>query len=203
MMQCSSLLRCLANTASRCCSAKMNPIEPRSLSAANRIARAVWMVVRALVFVTSPSPLFRWRRLVLIAFGARLHPTAKIYPSTKIWAPWNLQMDQNSCLAHSVDCYNVAFVRIGSDSTVSQYTYLCTASHDIRNANHALIAGEITINSGTWVAACSFIGPGVRLGAGSVIGARSVVMADIPDNVVAYGHPAKVVRSRSKGTERR
>lgn len=39
--------------------------------------------------------------------------------------------------------------------------------------------------------------PGITIGENSVVGACSLVTSDIPDNVVAYGVPAKVIRSRS------
>jgi galactoside O-acetyltransferase len=38
--------------------------------------------------------------------------------------------------------------------------------------------------------------PGVTIGENSIVGACSLVMSDIPDNVVAHGVPAKVVRPR-------
>jgi maltose O-acetyltransferase len=37
------------------------------------------------------------------------------------------------------------------------------------------------------------VGPGVRIGRGAVIGANSVVLADVPDHAVAVGSPARVL----------
>src|SRR6185312_11674139 len=67
-------------------------------------------------------------------FGANVHPTAHPYPKCRIWAPWNLTMAAHSCLANNVDCYNVAPVMLEEYAIVSQYSYLCSASHDFNDA---------------------------------------------------------------------
>ena len=52
----------------------------------------------------------------------------------------------------------------------------------------------IHILENAWIGAGAIINPGVTIGRSSVIGAGSVVTHDIPDNVVAYGIPARVVK---------
>lgn len=66
----------------------------------------------------------------------------------KIWAPWNLQMGHRACLGPEVICYNQDKVILEDDVVVSQYSYLCTASHDINmlnTANDSLITAPIWI----------------------------------------------------------
>jgi acetyltransferase-like isoleucine patch superfamily enzyme len=53
----------------------------------------------------------------------------------------------------------------------------------------------VIIEDNVWIGFDCCILPGVRIGAGSVIGARSVVDSDIPSSSVAAGNPAKVIRS--------
>jgi putative colanic acid biosynthesis acetyltransferase WcaF len=105
-------------------------------------------------------------------------------------------MDDSSCLSHFVDCYCVAPIHIGKFSTVSQYSYLCTASHDYNDRAMPLIAGPITIGAHAWVTADVFVGPGVSIGEGAVIAARSVVIRSIPPWVVAAGNPANPIKKR-------
>jgi len=76
-----------------------------------------------------------WKRFLLRLFGAKISPTAVVYSSAKVYYPANLTMDAYSCIASDVDCYNVASIHIGKFATVSQYAFLCTASHDIKWAN--------------------------------------------------------------------
>ena len=54
----------------------------------------------------------------------------------------------------------------------------------------AIIMPGVTIGNSIVIGA----GSGVTIGEGCVIGAGSVVTKDIPDNVIAYGNPCKVVR---------
>lgn len=137
-----------------------------------------------------------WKRMLLRLFGAKLHPTANIYSSVKVYYPVNLIMEENSCLASDVDCYNVDKVIVGANTTVSQGAYLCTASHDITDPLHHLITAPITINESAWVAAGAFVGMGVTIGEGAVVGARACVFKDVEPWTVVGGNPAMVIKKR-------
>lgn len=165
---------------------------PHSLS--HRLGRVAWGVVQATLFRPSPRPLFGWRRFLLSLFGAKLDPKARVYPRVRIWAPWNLEMEAFATLADDVDCYCVDRVFIGRRATVSQYTYLCGATHDFELSTRPLMPMPITIGARAWVAADVFVGPGVTIGEGSVVGARSSVFGDLPAWKVCVGSPAKPIR---------
>ena len=169
---------------------------PSSHSTRNKIGRVLWGFVWLLLYRPSPKPFHFWRRSLLRLFGARIGSGACPHPSAKIWAPWNLEMGDHSCLSHSVDCYCVAPVRIGAHATVSQYSYLCTASHDCEQSDMPLITAPILIGDGAWITADVFVGPGVTIGNGAVVGARSTVIKDVPPWTVVAGNPAKVLRHR-------
>ncbi len=170
-------------------------VSPHSLT--NRIARVVWGAVYVLVFRTSPRPLHFWRNWVLRAFGARLHPTSRVYPRARVWLPANLEMGAGATLADDVDCYNVRLIRIGAYTTVSQYSYLCGATHDHEDPAMPLVPRPITIGARAWIAADVFVAPGLTIGDGTVVGARSSVFKDLPAWVVAMGNPARPVRPRT------
>lgn len=154
--------------------------ESLQLTVANRIGRTLWSLVWLLLYRTSPRPMHFWRRWLLRLFGARIGAGARSYSRVRIWAPWNLTMGAYSCLANDVDCYCVAPVTLGAYAVVSQYAYLCAATHDIRDPSFPLVVAPIVIEDEAWVAAGAFVGPGVRIGEGAVVGARSVVMEDVP-----------------------
>jgi putative colanic acid biosynthesis acetyltransferase WcaF len=163
---------------------------------ANKALRALWGLVWLLLYRPSPTPLHAWRRFLLRLFGARVEAGAHPYPRARIWAPWKLSMAAHSCLADDVDCYCVAQVTLGEHVTVSQYSYLCTASHDYRDPAMPLVAAPIVIEREAWVAADAFVGPGVRIGAGAVIGARSVVLQDVDAWTVVAGSPPRRLGER-------
>ena len=82
------------------------------------------------------------------------------------------------------------------NATVSQRTYLCTASHDIRSPRHEQTEKPIIIEDRAWVAAEAFIGPGVTIGEGAVVGARAAVFKDVEAWTVVGGNPAREIGKR-------
>ena len=166
------------------------------LSLANKLARTAWQVVWLLLYRPTPRLFHPWRCLLLRLFGAKLGRAVHPYPSARIWAPWNLEMGDHACLSEGVDCYCVAPIRIGAHTTVSQYSFLCTASHDYTRADMPLVTAPITIGERAWITADVFVGPGVTIGDGAVVTARSSVFTDIPPWVVARGNPAVPVKAR-------
>lgn len=167
-------------------------------SVGNRAARAVWGVVRILLFRPTPRPLHAWRRLLLRCFGARIGRGVRVYASAKVWAPWNLTMGDFSVLGDDVDCYTVDQIEIGAHAVVSQYAHLCAATHDIDRPHFPLVTKPIRIGARAWIASGAFVGPGVTVGEGAVVGARSVVVKDIPPRAVVAGNPARLLRMRTE-----
>lgn len=176
----------------------MTPARIRQLSMANKLGRLSWALVYWPLFRFSPIPFHAWRRMLLRLFGASIGARARIYPSARIWAPWNLRMGQDSCLGWDVDCYCVDRVTVADRAVVSQRAYLCTASHDYDSAGHELITAPITLEADAWVAAEAFVAPGVTLGTGSVALARAVVTRDVAAWTVAGGHPATPLKQRAR-----
>lgn len=162
----------------------------------NKAARALWGIAWFFLFRPSPVPFRAWRRFLLRCFGARIGAGAKVMPSVRIWAPWNLTVDEEGAIGDFADCYCVAPIHVGAHATVSQYAHLCAASHDICDANMRLIADAITIGDGAWVCAGAFVGMGVTVGEGAVCGAHAVVVRDVPPWVVVAGNPARPIKKR-------
>jgi putative colanic acid biosynthesis acetyltransferase WcaF len=90
----------------------------------------------------------------------------------------------------------VARISIGSNTTISQKCFLCTASHNYSFNELPLISSEITIGNNVWITADVFVGPGIDIGDGSVVLARSTVVQDLPPWIVAKGNPATPFKAR-------
>ena len=170
-----------------------------------KIKRAIWNIISAVLFRPFITPLFRkWRILVLWMFGAQIAWDANVYASVKIWAPWMLRMGHRACLGPDVICYNQDWVVLEDDAIVSQYSYLCTAGHDIDHANTAdsgLITAPIVLRRGAWIGSRAFIGMGVEVGEGAVVGATASVYKNVESWNVVGGNPAKVIKKRKQNTE--
>lgn len=171
-------------------------LRAHSLSLGNKIARSAWQIVWLFLYRPTPRILHPWRCLLLRIFGAKLGKAVHPYPSSRIWAPWNLEMDDHACLSEGVDCYCVDKIRIGAHSTISQYSFLCTASHDYTQASMPLVTAPITIGEGVWITADVFVGPGVSIGDGAVVTSRSSVFNDLPSWQIASGNPAVAYKHR-------
>lgn len=168
-----------------------------TLSLRNQVLRFIWTLVWGVFARPIPRSLLNgWKLFLLRSFGAKIHKTAVVYSSAKIYAPWNLEMHEYSCLASEVDCYNTDRITVKANSTISQKCYLCASSHDITNPMLPLITAPIVIEDQVWVAADSFIGMGVTVCQGAVVGARSAVFKSVEPWTVVGGNPAKFIKKR-------
>lgn len=167
-------------------------------SKTNVIKRQLWIICWLLLVRPIPRNMCcGWKRLLLRLWGAKIADNAIVYSNCKIFAPWNLTMEGNSCIASNTDIYNAADVIMKEGAIVSQYSYLCTATHDIRDKDFRLYSLPIVLEKNSWVAAKCFIGPGVTIGEGAVVGASASVYKDVPAWTVVGGNPAKIINRRT------
>ena len=164
---------------------------------ADKIRRGLWQLCYVLFFKTSPTPLHAWRRCILRAFGAEVGRRSGVYPSAKIWAPWNIKIADCATVGGGATLYSVGRISIGYAAVISQGAHLCTASHDHNSESFDLIFAPIEIEANAWVGAEAFVGPGVTLGEGAVAAARSVVVRSVSERAIVAGNPACVVSQRS------
>jgi putative colanic acid biosynthesis acetyltransferase WcaF len=163
----------------------------------NRLRRALWNMIYIILFRPFGTKLFQcWRNFLLRCFGAQIHPQAGVYSTAKVWCPWKLQMEENAWIGPNVNCYNVDWIKLGKDVTISQGAYLCTASHDISKSNNPLIIAPVVIEDQVWIGADAFVGMGVTIRQGAVVGARACVFKDVESWTVVGGNPAKFIKKR-------
>lgn len=163
----------------------------------HQAVRMLWNILWPLTTWFLPRSLgMGWKRSLLRMFGANVHPTAQVYSSARIYYPANLTMEAYSCLADGVECYNVAPVTVGAHSTISQGTLLCTASHDITDSHHRLVTAPIMIEDQVWIGARAYIGMGVVVRQGAVVGATASVYKTVEPWTVVGGNPARFIKKR-------
>lgn len=157
--------------------------------------RILWSIVSPL-FVMSPRNLFFWRSWMLRIFGAKIGKNVHIYPTSKIYLPWNLSIGDNSCIGEWTLIYNLGYISIGNSVTISHKAQLCSGTHDYENKVLPLIKKNILIKDFSWICTEAYIGPGTFIGEGAVVGARAVVISNINDWEIVGGNPAKFIKKR-------
>lgn len=165
-------------------------------SLANKLMRGAWQIAYYMAFRFTPVPLHAWRRFILRLFGANIGHKCAIYPSARIWAPWNLIVHGRVTIGPLVNLYNVAAVELADDVIVSQGSHLCTATHDHQSGDFSLMKGPIRVGPNAWIAAEAFVAPGVVIGRSAVVGARSMVTRSVDDFSIVAGNPAKIIGTR-------
>ena len=138
-----------------------------------------------------------WRALVLRAFGARLDSNVRVHASVSIWLPANLEAGDNVLIGPGARIYNQGRIAIGSGSVISQRAHLCASTHDVSDMHFQLVLRPIAIGANCWVAAEAFVGPGVTMGDGAVLGARGALFEDAEALTIYRGNPAVAVRKRA------
>lgn len=168
----------------------------KNISLQSRLMQKIWVILSFFIFRPFTSSIFNgWRIVVLKAFGAKIGKGSIVYSSVYIPAPWNLTTGRFCCLGPHVQLH-IDKTILGDKVTISQRAYLCSGSHDIDYLNKPFISAPIVIGDYAWIAAEVFVGPGVTIGEGAVVGARAAVFKDVdPWNVVG-GNPAKYIKKR-------
>ncbi len=176
----------------------IDPWTSPSFSLRNRLGRVAWTLCESTLFRLSPRPFHALRSALLRLFGARIAAGVHVYPGVHVWAPWNLSMDTGASIGERAIIYNLARIEIGERAVISQGAHLCAGTHDYHRADHALIARPIHIGARAWICTEAFVGPGVSVPPGTVLGARGVLMRSPTEPWAVYaGNPARRVGSRT------
>ena len=110
---------------------------------------------------------------------------------------YNIEVGKNFFANHNTVILDGAKVTFGDNVFIAPNCGFYTAGHpiDAERRNQGLeYAYPITVSDNVWIGAGVQVMPGVKIGSNVVIGGGSVVVKDIPDNVVAVGNPCRPIR---------
>lgn len=167
-----------------------------SFPLSNRMRRVCWNLAWLILARWTPAPFHPWRVMVLRLFGARIGKACRIHGSVRVWDPANLQLDENVLIGREAILYNQGAIVIGASSVISQRAHLCASSHRIGDRHFQLVLKPIAIGADCWIAAEAFVGPGVIMGDGAVLGARGALFGDAAAWTVYRGNPAIAISER-------
>ena len=163
-----------------------------------KIKLAIWLLIQNSLFRIIPHKLNFFRIKILRIFGGKIKNNCFIHPSATIYMPWNLEMDEFSSIDFDSIIYSLDKVKIGKFVSISYKSNINTGSHDISDPEFKLITKPVIINDGAFIGTEVYISPGVIIGEMTVIGARTVVTKNMPNNMICVGNPCKAIKERIK-----
>lgn len=167
----------------------------RKYSHSEQLRRVLWMF-GSLAVRWSPRPCFAWRRVVLRLFGAKVGREVHVYSSTRIYMPWNVEIGDWAALGEDVFIYSLGKVYIGASASLAYRAHVCAGTHDFSDPALPLLKPPVVIEDGAWIGTEAFIGPGTTVCKGAIVGARAVVVKDIPPMHIVAGNPARQIGTR-------
>jgi putative colanic acid biosynthesis acetyltransferase WcaF len=160
------------------------------------VRRVLWGV-GAVLFRWTPRILYGWRNTLLRLFGAEVGANVRIHNTATIYFPWKFSIGDWSSVGEDALVYNLGPISIGEQTTVSQRAHLCAGTHDASDPAMPLQKPPIAIGNQAWICADAFVGPGVTVGEGAVVGARAVAVKDIDAWTIVGGNPAQPIKERT------
>lgn len=169
---------------------------PSGFRGRSAVVVQLWWLVQKSLFAMSPQFMYEWRNFLLKLFGAKVGFGVIVRPTVRVTYPWKVSIGERSWIGDNAELYSLGEIVIGSDVVISQRSYLCAATHNYATPSFDILDKKIVIEDQVWLATDVFVAPGVTIGRGTVVGARSSVFQDMPVGMVCYGSPAKPIRPR-------
>ena len=134
--------------------------------------------------------------MILRLFGAKIGRSVLIRPSVTVTYPWKVCIGDYSWIGDNVELYSLGNINIGKNVVISQKSYLCSASHNYQVNDFSMYSSKIDIHDQCWIATDVYVAPGITIGRGTVVGARSSVFSDLPPKMICFGSPARPIKKR-------
>jgi putative colanic acid biosynthesis acetyltransferase WcaF len=163
----------------------------------DRPCQLLWTWTWILLAAWTPPALHPWRRALLRLFGARVAQTAGVYGSARISNPANLVMGEHSYIGRRVLIDSFARVEFGDYALASQGAVIMAWAAGPRDPAAGSPALGVRIGAHAWVATEAYLGPGVDMGEGSVLGARACTFDNLDPWTIYAGNPAQALRRRN------
>ena len=142
---------------------------------------------------------FQKKKLGAIGKGSEIRPYCIIDGTSHVFIGENVIIPEGMVIA--TDTNNPeSIVEIHDSALFGPRCAIYACSHVFNDVNKPIkeqgfVSAKTVIKEGAWLGINVVVMPGVTIGKNSVIGANSVVNKDIPDNCVAVGAPARVIKN--------
>lgn len=108
---------------------------------------------------------------------------------------YNVALGEGAYINFNCNFIDDGKINIGEKVMLGTGVTIATVGHPINpQMREYMYTAPVNIGDNCWIGAGATICPGVTIGKNSVVGAGSVVVSDIPENVIAVGNPCRVLR---------
>lgn len=158
--------------------------------------RSLWYLCNSLLFKTSLLPLNRPKVFLLRVFGAKIGKGVVLKPCVNIKYPWHLEVGNHVWIGENCWIDNLALVKIGNNTCLSQGSYLVCGNHDFNDEHFRLLVKEIILEDGVWIGAKTIVCGGVICHTNAVLMVGSVATGELLENGIYRGNPAIKIKNR-------
>ena len=119
-------------------------------------------------------------------------------PFHACWGGKNVRLGNGVYISFNCTMIDDGIIEIGNNTFIGPNVTINTTNHPLEvidRLNGILYVSNVKIGNNVWIGAGTLILPGVTIGDNTVIGAGSLVSNDIPDNVLAYGNPCRIIKN--------
>lgn len=161
-----------------------------------KIGRLLWGFVQATLFRWSPRRANNWRAMLLRCFGAKVGRPRVLRNTARFEVPWNVVIGEGARIGDGAYFYSLGTITVGDHAVISQFAHLCAGTHEHESTAFTLVRVPLSIGDYAWIGTDVYVAPGVTIGDGVIVGARSNVVKDLPAWRICVGSPAKAIRPR-------
>lgn len=121
------------------------------------------------------------------SYGKAIHPSAILSPTAKIGD--GTVVMQGAIIQADANVGKHCIINTGAS-----VDHECVIGNYVHVSPHATLCGNVHVGDGSWIGAGTTVIPNLSIGKWCVIGAGSVITEDIPDHVLAFGNPCRIIR---------
>jgi len=169
---------------------------PITFRGKSKITVQLWWIVQGTLFALSPQFFYGWRRFLLRSFGAKIGKGVLLRSSVKVTYPWNIEIGDYSWIGEDNVLYSLGKIKIGSNVALAHKVYINTGGHEYDKISFDIFSKPVVIEDECWLTNDVYVAPGVTIGKGSIIAARSSVLKSMPGGKICIGTPAIAIKDR-------
>ena len=112
--------------------------------------------------------------------------------------PHNISIGKNCSFSNCVILDGHDKINIGNDCMFANNAVISTATHDynVNPMSGIMIKKPVVIHDNVWFGVGATVMPGITIGEGAVIGARALVIQDVPPDAIVVGIPETIIKYR-------